>query len=63
MRYIVPVSLIIEARDDMQATELAKKLGALLKHPMVRMAMEGENIPLSGGDGRPVVYAPQREGG
>ena len=60
MRYKILAHFIVVARDDAHAGELAKKMQALLKHPMVRMAIKDEGIPLADGDGRPVVYAPQR---
>jgi hypothetical protein len=62
MRYRVLAHFVIEARDDAHAVELAKKFEALLKHPMVRMAIDSEGIRLAEGNGRPVVYSPQREG-
>jgi hypothetical protein len=54
------MSMVVEARDDRQAHEYATKLAELLKTPLVRMAVAGEGIQLSG-DGRPVVHQPQRE--
>jgi hypothetical protein len=53
---------VIEARDDRDAAEVAKKLDKLLKTPLVRIAIQGEDVQLAHGDGRPVVYAPTREG-
>lgn len=50
----------VDAPDDSQACELAKKLQELLKNPMVRFAIQGEGIRLVGGD--PVVYQPTRVG-
>jgi hypothetical protein len=61
MKYRILMHFLIEARDDRQASDEAKKLSELLKHPMVRMAIQGEGIQLASGDGKPVVYAPQRE--
>jgi hypothetical protein len=52
---------VIEARDDREAAEVAKKLDKLLKTPLVRMAIEGEGVRLADGNGRPVVYTPTRE--
>lgn len=60
MRYRITLSIEVEARDDRQAYEYATKLADLLKTPLVRMAVEGEGIRLSG-DGRPIVHQPQRE--
>jgi len=61
MRYKILIHFIVDARDSQHASDEAKKLSELLKHPMVRMAIQGEGIQLAGGDGRPVVYAPQPE--
>jgi len=61
MRYRQLVHFVIEARDDREASEVAKKLDKLLKTPLVRMAIQGEGVQLAYGDGRPVVYAPTRE--
>lgn len=61
MRYRQLVHFIVEARDDRDAAEVAKKLDRLLKTPLVRMAIEGEGVKLAHGDGRPVVYAPKPE--
>lgn len=61
MRYRIVMSVEVEARDDRQAHEYAKKLAGLLKSPLVKMAVEGEGIRLSGSDGRPIVHQPQRE--
>lgn len=61
-RYRVLAHFIIEAPSDAHARAQAKQLDALLKHPMVRMAIAGEEgIKLAGGTGEPVVYDPQRE--
>jgi hypothetical protein len=54
------MSIEVEARDDRQAHEYATKFAELLKSPLVRMAVVGEGIQLSGG-GRPIVHQPQRE--
>ena len=59
MRYRIMMSMEIEARDDRQAHERALKLQELLKSPMVRMAVAGDGIQLSG-DGQPIAYQPQR---
>ena len=59
MRYRVMMSMEVEATNDRQAHEYAKKLQGLLKSPMVRMALDGEGIQLSG-DGKPIVHQPQR---
>jgi hypothetical protein len=54
--------VVIEARGDHEALQVAKKLEKLLKEPMVRMAIRDEGIQLAYDDGRPVVYSPAREG-
>ena len=54
------MSMAVDARDDREAYEYAKKLADLLKTPLVRMAVTGEGIRLSG-EGLPVVHQPQRE--
>ena len=61
MRYRIHMHVVIEARSDLDANAVAKKLEALLKTPMVRFAIKDEGIQLAGGDGQPVVYSPQRE--
>jgi hypothetical protein len=61
MRYRQLMHFVIEARDDREASDVAKKLDKLLKTPLVRMAIEGEGVRLAYGDGRPVVYAPTRD--
>lgn len=61
MKYRIPMHVVVEARSDQEAHEVAKKLDKLLKEPMVRMAIRDEGIALAYGDGRPVVYAPARE--
>jgi hypothetical protein len=53
-RIMVHVDVI--ARDDQEAAVWAQKLDELLKNPMVRMAIEGEGIRVSGQQ----VYQPQR---
>ena len=59
MKYRIMMSIEVEARDDHQAHEYATKFAELLKSPLVRMAVSGEGIRLSG-DGRPIVHQPQR---
>jgi uncharacterized protein YajQ (UPF0234 family) len=59
MIYRVMMHLDVVAKDGREAVDVAKKLGELLKNPMVRMAIQGENIRLASGDGQPVVYEPQ----
>jgi hypothetical protein len=59
--YRILAHLVVEARDDREAAAVAKKIEGLLKTAMFRMAVAGEGVQLAGGDGRPVVYQPQRE--
>jgi hypothetical protein len=54
------MSVAVEARNDREAYEHALKLKELLKSPLVKMAVEGDGIRLSG-DGQPIVHEPQRE--
>lgn len=54
------MSVEIDTKDDREARAHAMKLAELLKSPIVRMQLESEGIRLSGGDGHPVVYQPQR---
>ena len=61
MRHKILLHMIVETRDDLDATEISKKLESLLKTSLVRMAIESEGIHLAHGDGRPVVYRPTRE--
>ena len=61
MRYRVLMSVAVEAPSDKQAYENALKLEALLKSPLVRMAVEGEGVRLASGDGSPIVHEPLRE--
>jgi len=60
VRYRVMMSVAVEAQNDREAIENAKKLAGLLRSPLVKMAVEAEGIRLCG-DGRPVVHQPQRE--
>ena len=61
MKHKISMHIIVETRNDQEAVEIAKKLDKLLKTPLVRMAIQGEGVKLADGDGKPVVYAPQRE--
>ena len=61
MKHKISMCIIVETRDDRDAAEIAKKLQGLLKTSLVRMAIQSEGIRLAHEDGRPVVYAPQRE--
>ena len=61
MKYKVLMHVMIDARDDRDALQQAGKLGALLKHPLVRASISSEGVKLAGGDGQPLVYHPQRD--
>jgi hypothetical protein len=52
------MSIEVRAADERQAREHAKKLGELLKSPLVKMAVEGEGVELANG-GSPIVYQPK----
>jgi hypothetical protein len=57
MKYRLMLHFDIEARDDAEATDHAKKIGATVRNPLVRMSLESDGIrPI----GDAVVYAPQR---
>lgn len=60
MKYRITLSLAVDAGNDQQAHDYAKKLRELLRSPLVKMAVEGDGIKLSG-DGRVMVHQPQRE--
>ena len=62
MKFRIPMHVVIEARDERDAIAQAKKIEGLLKQPLVRMSIASEGVQLAGGDGRPVVYSPQRDG-
>jgi hypothetical protein len=61
MKHRIMMHFIVETRDDRDTAEIAKKLSGLLKTSLVRLAIQGEGIKLADGDGKPIVYAPQRE--
>lgn len=54
------MSIEVRATDERQAREHAKKIGELLKSPLVKMAVEGKGVELANG-GNLIVYQPQRE--
>jgi hypothetical protein len=64
-KYRQLVHFIIEARDDRDASDVARKLKELLEGPVARMAIQGSGIKLAQKtgqpDGQPVVYTPKRE--
>lgn len=62
MRYRVMISVAVEAHSERQAEDQARKLKELLSGPLVKLAVESEGVRLAEGDGRPIVYQPQREG-
>lgn len=51
------LSFPIEARDEREAVEAAKKLGDMLKNPLVKMSLESDGIRPAG---QAIVYQPQR---
>jgi hypothetical protein len=56
-KYRLLLHFDIEARDDAEAVEHAKKIGDTVKNPLVRMSLESDGIkPI----GQAVIYAPQR---
>lgn len=59
MRYRLHLHIDIDARDDREALDHAKKLEETLKNPIVRMSLESDGI-------RPVgdatMYQPKRVG-
>jgi len=58
VRYRILMSIEVQAADDRQAADHARKLGELLKSPLVKMAVMGEGIELSNG-GDLIVYQPR----
>lgn len=62
MTYKILMHVVVEARGDQEANEVAIKLDKLLKTAAVRMAIRDEGIRLAHGDGKPMVYRPQRDG-
>ena len=61
MKYRAVMSISVDAPSDEEARKAVKKLVAMLKSPMVRLAVEAEGIRLVGGNGEPTVQALQRE--
>lgn len=61
MKYRVTLSLEVDARDDREALEYAKKLEGLLKTPLARATVRSAGIQLFD-EGQPIVYHPQRVG-
>lgn len=54
------MSIEVSASHDGEAHEQALRLEKMLKTPLLKMAVEGEGVRLVG-DGRPIVYQPQRQ--
>lgn len=52
------MSIEVRATDERQAREHAKKIGELLKSPLVKMAVEGKGVELANG-GNLIVYQPR----
>lgn len=52
------MKVAVDARDDRQAVDWAKKLEKLLKNPMATMAIEAEGIKMLG---EPVALQPKPE--
>jgi len=57
MAHRILVSVDVDSRNDREAVEWAQKLDALLKNPMVRMAIESEGIRVTGQQ----VHQPMRK--
>jgi hypothetical protein len=58
MRYKIFMQLSVDARDERQAVDWAKKLEKLLANPMARMAIEAEGIRTIG---EPIALQPKPE--
>jgi hypothetical protein len=58
MRFKLFMQVTVEARDERQATEWAKKLEDLLKNPMAEIAIKGAGIRTIG---EPVALRPKPE--
>ena len=58
MRFAIFMKVAVDARDDRQAVDWAKKLEKLLKNPMATMAIEAEGIKMLG---EPVALQPKPE--
>lgn len=59
MRFRIAMTIEVNARNGREAHDCALKLKELLKSPMVKMAVEGAGIRLSGEDGNPTVHQPE----
>jgi len=58
LRFAIFMKVAVDARDDRQAVDWAKKLEKLLKNPMATMAIEAEGIKMLG---EPVALQPKPE--
>ena len=58
MRYKIFMQVSVEARDQQQAVDWAKKFEKLLKNPMATMAIESEGIRMVG---EPMALQPKPE--
>jgi hypothetical protein len=58
MRFKIFMQVSVDARDERQAVDWAKKLEGLLKNPMAKMAIDGEGIRMIG---EPMALQPKRE--
>jgi len=58
MRFKLFMQVTVDARDEPQATEWAKKLEELLKNPMAGMAIKGAGIRVIG---EPMALRPKPE--
>ena len=58
MRFAIFMKVSVNARDQKQAVDWAKKFEKLLKNPMATMAIEGEGIQMIG---EPTALQPKPE--
>jgi len=58
MRYVIFMKVSVDARDDRQAIDWAKKFEKLLQNPMATMAIESEGIKMIGA---PMALQPKPE--
>ena len=58
MRFAIFMKVAVDARDDRQAVDWAKKLEKLLKNPVAKMMVEDEGIRMVG---EPVALQPKPE--
>ena len=60
MTYRILVHVDVEATSQTEAEACARKLEELMRDPMLRMAILSAGIRLTDGNGRPIVYHPQK---